>query len=211
VILFADQRYLVIDKPAGLPAHAGRSGGPSVEDFFGTWRRGKAGPWLAHRLDQDTAGCLLIALKKSALLTAQAMFAKGEVQKTYWALVRGVPAAHSGVIDMPLAKVTQARQWRMQPDPAAPPAVTEWRLRGHSFGHAWLELRPKTGRTHQLRAHCAALGHPILGDARYGGGPGALALLARSIHLPLDPPVAATAAPPAHMLALLTDCTYAAQ
>ncbi|OYV35241.1 MAG: RNA pseudouridine synthase [Acidocella sp. 20-61-6] len=197
-----------MDKPAGLPVHPGRAGGPSVEDFFGQWRRGKAGPWLAHRLDQDTAGCLVIALKKSALLAAQAAFAASSVEKTYWAAVRGVPAQAEGVIDLPLAKVTVGRAWKMAPDGAAPPAITHWRVLGQSEGQAWIEFRPKTGRTHQIRAHAAAIGHPIRGDAVYGGGAGALHLLARAIRLPLDPPLTAEAPVPAHMRAALRACGY---
>jgi tRNA pseudouridine32 synthase/23S rRNA pseudouridine746 synthase len=209
-ILCQDNRLLIIDKPAGLPVHPGRAGGPSVEDFFPAWRHGKNGPWAAHRLDQDTAGCLVIALKKSALLAAQAAFAAGTVQKTYWALVRGVPDQASGVIDLSLAKQTAARQWKMVFAPDGQPAVTAWRLRGTGAGFSWLELHPRTGRTHQIRAHCAAIGHPVLGDAVYGGGAGRLMLLAREILLPLEPPVGATAPVPAHMRAGLLECGHAA-
>ncbi len=208
MILFQDSRYLIINKPAGLPVHPGRAGGPSVEDFFPAWRTGRQGPWLAHRLDQDTAGCLVIALKKLALLAAQAAFAKGAAEKTYWAVVRGVPVETEGLIDMPLAKVTKDRAWKMAVDRAAPPAVTAWRLRGRGPGCAWLEFLPRTGRTHQIRAHAAALGHPICGDAIYGGGPGPLHLLARAITLPLDPGVAAEAPVPAHMADLMRACGH---
>jgi len=206
-ILFRDKRFLVIDKPAGLPVHPGRAGGPSVEDFFPAWRLGD-GPWLAHRLDQDTAGCLVIALKKSGLVAAQALFAGGGVEKTYWAVVRGIPGAGSGIVDMPLGKVTCGRAWKMQAQNDAPPAVTEWRLMGQGAGMAWLEFAPKTGRTHQIRAHALAIGHPIVGDAIYGGGAGILHLLAWRISLPLDPPVMAQAPVPAHMREKLGACGY---
>jgi tRNA pseudouridine32 synthase/23S rRNA pseudouridine746 synthase len=206
--IFEDKRFLVIDKPAGLPVHPGRAGGPSVEDFFPDWRRGKNGPWLAHRLDQDTAGCLVIALKKTALLAAQECFAGGQARKTYWAVVRGAPALTSGVIDLALGKVSEGRAWKMAPDKAAPPAVTEWALMGRGDNVSWLEFRPRTGRTHQIRAHAAALGHPIVGDAVYGGGSGALHLLARRILLPLAPDLTAEAPVPAHMAALMKECGY---
>jgi len=209
VILFADKRFLVVDKPAGLPVHPGRAGGPSVEDHFPAWRSGKTGPWLAHRLDQDTAGCLVIALKKSALLAAQACFAEGQAEKTYWAVVRGVPRAASGVIDLPLAKQTTGRAWKMVADQAASPAITNWRVLGQGPNMSVVEFSPKTGRTHQIRAHAAAIGHPILGDAIYGGGPGALQLLARAIRLPLTPPLAAIAPVPAHMAANVKACAVA--
>jgi 23S rRNA-/tRNA-specific pseudouridylate synthase len=198
----------VIDKPAGLPVHPGRAGGGSIEDFFPAWRQGRQGPWLAHRLDQDTAGCLVIALKKSVLIAAQALFAGGGAEKTYWAVVRGVPAQTSGVIDLPLEKITQGRAWKMQPAPKAPPAVTQWRLMGQGGGMAWLAFSPRTGRTHQIRAHAAALGHPVIGDAIYGGGAGALHLLARRILLPLDPPVLAEAPVPPHMREKMKACFH---
>ena len=97
-------------------------------------------------------------------------------------------------------------------DPAGQPASTRWRVLGRADGLSWLELRPPTGRTHQLRAHCAPLGCPILGDARYcGGGEGvAMHLLARAVALPLEPQVAVTAPPPEHMRAALAACGWAA-
>jgi tRNA pseudouridine32 synthase/23S rRNA pseudouridine746 synthase len=210
-ILFRDKRFLVIDKPFGLPVHPGRAGGPSVEGFFPEWRVGRDGPWLAHRLDRDTSGCLLVALKKSALIAAQALFARGAVEKTYWAVVRGAPTAERGVIDLPLGKVMQGRQWKMAPDRGAGAAVTEWEVKGRGDGIAWVEFRPKTGRTHQIRAHAALLGMPIIGDEVYGDGGHKLCLLARRLHLPLDPPVLASANVPAHMIEAMRSCGYAEQ
>jgi tRNA pseudouridine32 synthase / 23S rRNA pseudouridine746 synthase len=93
-------------------------------------------------------------------------------------------------------------------DPAGQAAVTEWRVLGRGDGLTWLEMRPRTGRTHQIRVHCSLLGAAILGDERYGGGGGRLHLLSRSIHVPLDPPVDAVAPPPAHMLAALESCGF---
>ncbi len=207
-VLFRDPRFVVLDKPAGLKVHAGPGGGASVEDLFPALSRRRDGPWLAHRLDADTAGCLVIALRRAALLAAQGAFAAGRAHKTYWAVVRGVPAATGGVIEGALLRRATRAGWHMAIDPAGQTAVTDWRLRGAGAGIAWLELHPRTGRTHQVRAHCAALGHPVLGDPVYGGGDGGLHLLARAIRLDLDPPVAATAPVPAHMCAALADCGW---
>lgn len=200
---------MVLDKPPGLPVHPGPRGGPNVEDWFGVLSRRKDGPWLAHRLDADTSGCLVIALRKAALLAAQAAFASGMARKTYWAVVRGRPTAEDGTVDAPLIRRTTHQGWRMQIDPQGQAAVTEWQLRGTTGALSWLELRPHTGRTHQVRVHCLTLGCPVLGDPVYGGGEaGPLHLLARSICLPLDPPLSAVAPPPPHMRAALRDCGW---
>jgi tRNA pseudouridine32 synthase/23S rRNA pseudouridine746 synthase len=202
-ILWRARGGLVINKPAGLPVHAGRAGGPSVEDFFPLWRVGRNGPWLAHRLDTDTAGCLVVALKKTALLEIQAEFASHRVRKTYWAVVRGVPGRAEGVIDAPLLKVTRGRAWNMAVSPGGQAAVTAWRVLAVGQGQALVEFCPRTGRTHQIRAHAAHIGHPIMGDAVYGGGPGALQLLARGIRLEaLGEVIEAEAPVPAHMRAV---------
>ncbi|MEA2729832.1 MAG: tRNA pseudouridine32 synthase / rRNA pseudouridine746 synthase [Acetobacteraceae bacterium] len=208
-ILFQDQRFVVLDKPAGLPVHAGPSGGRSVEDWFGVLSRRKDGPWLAHRLDADTAGCLVIALRHAPLLAAQAAFASGNVRKTYWAVVQGEVSGDRGTITTPLRRVTSPRGWHMIVDPlAGQSATTDWQVLGRANGSTWMELRPRTGRTHQIRVHCATIGTPIAGDERYGSPGGGLHLLARAIHLPLDPPVDATASPPAHMLGALEQCGF---
>lgn len=206
--LFQDKRVIVINKPAGLPVHASRAGGPNVENFFPLWSKASSGPWLAHRLDRDTAGCLVIALKKSALVAAQALFANGGVTKTYWAIVAGVPGQSEGEIDLPLEKTTIGNHWKMTASATGLPASTSWRLLGSIGAKSWLELHPHTGRTHQIRAHCAAIGHPIIGDPVYGDGKGALCLLARAILLPLDPPVRAIAPVPPHMVQTLKACGW---
>ncbi len=203
VPLFQGRRFVVVNKAAGLASHAGPRGGASVEDWFPLLSRRKDGPWLAHRLDADTAGCLVVALRRAALIEAQAAFAEGRVRKTYWAVVQGGPAEEWGLVDLPLQKQSGPGGWRMVGDAAGQAARTEWRVRGRAEGLAWLELHPRTGRTHQVRAHCAALGCPLVGDAVYGGGAGRLHLLARAVEVPVDPPVRATAPVPPHMRAAL--------
>ena len=198
-VLFRSEGLVVLDKPAGLPVHAGPRGGASVEDWFPQLSRRRTGPWLAHRLDADTAGCLVVALRKAALGEAQALFARGAVRKVYWAVVSGGPQGASGVLDAPLLKQSRPGSWRMVVDPAGQPARTVWRVLGRGGGRSWLELMPQTGRTHQVRVHCAQLGCPLVGDPVYGAGDGQLQLLARAITLPMAVPVSAEAPPPAHM------------
>ncbi len=201
---------LILDKPAGIPVHAGPRGGPSIEDWLPALAFGKRRlPQPAHRLDQDTAGCLVLGRTKPALAALGALFAEGRVRKAYWAVVRGGPAGEAGEVDAPLLKHSTARDgWWMAVDPAGQPARTGWRVMGRGPGITWLELAPRTGRTHQIRVHCAHLGCPILGDGRYGGGEGRMHLLARAIALPLELPVAATAPVPAHMRGALEACGW---
>ncbi len=214
-ILFQDRRFVVLNKPPGLAVHPGPRGGASVEDCFpelsrrpGLSRR-KDGPWLAHRLDADTAGCLVVALRKTALVQAQREFAAGQAHKTYWAVVRGGPEADSGTIVEKLLRRSDKSGWRMVVDAAGQTAETGWEICGRGPGITWVAFHPITGRTHQIRVHAAHLGWPILGDAVYGASTAdKLHLLARSIRLDLDPPVAAEAPPPAHMLAALRRCGF---
>lgn len=209
-VLFRDDRFVVLDKPAGLPVHPGRRGGASVEDVFPLLSRRRDGPWLAHRLDRDTSGCLVIALRRSALIAAQAEFASGRARKTYWAIVRGAPCGVQGRIVNRLRKISAREGWRMLAGEIGQPAVTDWRLLGRGDGISWLELAPRTGRTHQIRVHCAELGCPVLGDPVYGAEAGPLHLLAQAIVVDLDPPLTATAPSPAHMRAALAACGWSA-
>lgn len=204
-ILFQSDTALVIDKPAGLAVHRGPAGGPSLEDHLEALRMGKRHlPQPVHRLDQDTAGCLVLGRTKPALAELGGYFAGGQARKTYWAVLTGELPGESGEVTAPLLKTSTARDgWRMVVDARGQAARTLWRVRGRAEGMSWVEFRPLTGRTHQLRAHAAHLGHPILGDVRYGGGTGAMQLLARRIRLP---GIDATAPVPEHMRREIAAC-----
>jgi RluA family pseudouridine synthase len=211
-LLLRTESVLILDKPAGLPVHATRPGVPSLHAWLPALRLGKRyDPQPAHRLDADTAGCLALGRTRPALAALGRLFAERQVVKTYWAVVRGTPMADAGTIDAPIAKTSTARTgWRMVVRADGQPAQTGWRLLGRGDGIAWLELTPETGRTHQLRLHCAYAGWPILGDPLYGTGAGSgrLHLLARHLRLPLAPALAATAAPPPHMHVALAACGW---
>jgi len=206
-LLHRDALMLILDKPAGLPVHAGPKGGPNLVAFLDQLRFGlPRSPELAHRLDKDTSGCLVLGRHPQALRNLGELFAAGKVEKTYWAVVEGGPEADEGRIDMALAKRSPERGWWMKPDPAGLPSQTDFRVLGRSGGLAWLALKPLTGRTHQLRVHCASSGFPIVGDEVYGsaprfGGP-ILHLHARGVSVPIlpkKPPVLAQAPAPGHM------------
>jgi RluA family pseudouridine synthase len=211
-ILHRDEAVLVIDKPAGVPTHRGPRARASVEDWLEAWRFGKRHrPEPAHRLDADTAGCLVLGRTKPALAALGRAFAEGRVAKTYWAVVQGDPAGEEGVIDLALAKTsTREGGWRMRLDPAGQRTETAWRVLGRGGGLSWLSLSPRTGRTHQLRVHCAALGCPIIGDALYGtAAMEGLHLLARTVTIPGwdgREAVTVTAPVPPHMRAALAAC-----
>jgi tRNA pseudouridine32 synthase/23S rRNA pseudouridine746 synthase len=216
-VLYRDGLMLIVDKPAGLPVHQGPKGGANLEDLLDALRFGlPQRPALAHRLDKDTSGCLVLGRHRQALQRLGRLFAAGRVDKTYWAVVEGAPPEERGRIELPLARRSaDPRSWWMKVDPEGLPALTDFSVLGRTADLAWLELRPQTGRTHQLRVHLAALHCPILGDTVYGARaqPVALHLHARSIAVPLypkRPAIAATAPPPEHMLAALQACGWAA-
>jgi tRNA pseudouridine32 synthase / 23S rRNA pseudouridine746 synthase len=224
-LLYRDGLMLVLDKPAGIAVHKGPKGGASLEDDFDALRFGlPRKPALAHRLDRETAGCLVLGRHHKALEKLGLLFKQGKIGKTYWAIVEGGPQELQGLIDLPLGRLDATRGWWMKVDSAGQPSQTRWAVagRGEIDGRAiaWLELEPLTGRTHQLRVHCAAKGWPIVGDSVYGSAlrensaasaPG-LQLLARRISIPIAkarPPIVVEAPAPAHMLGLLGICGFA--
>jgi len=280
-VLYRDGLMLIVDKPAGLPVHRGPKGGVSLEDYFDALRFGlPRPPALAHRLDKDTSGCLVLGRHRKALAHLGLLFKHGKVGKTYWAVVEGGPDADEGTVELSLGRLDERRGWWMKPDANGLPSVTTWKVLGRSarasgpeggdsraaappyapphaaesrvaVRHAapppphpglpaavppspfrggrsntdgqpadrtpltWLALTPVTGRTHQLRVHCAASGWPIVGDNIYGTaqrftGPPQL-LHAREVVVPISKnkaPVRVTAQVPTHMRDWLRACGW---
>ena len=219
-LLYRDGLMLIINKPAGLAVHKGPKGGASLEDYFDVLRFGLPRmPALAHRLDRETSGCLVLGRHRKALAALGKLFKNGKVGKTYWAVVEGGPREDAGEIDIPLGKRDESRGWWMKPDPKGAPAVTTWKVMGRGGALTWLALEPVTGRTHQLRVHCAERGFPIVGDPIYGsaprnsvsaGGP-ALHLHAREVVVPISKnkdAVIVTAPVPPHMRERLAQCGW---
>jgi tRNA pseudouridine32 synthase/23S rRNA pseudouridine746 synthase/23S rRNA pseudouridine1911/1915/1917 synthase len=217
-VLYRDGLMLVIDKPPGLPVHAGPSGGDNLERYFPWLRFGlPRPPALAHRLDRDTSGCLVLGRHPKALRKLGKLFQEGKVEKSYWAVARRSPPQAEGRVDRPLKKLTtRDGGWHMVIAEDGQHAVTDYRVLGTAAdGTCWIECFPRTGRTHQIRVHLASLGAPILGDAQYGDPvqerPLMLHLYSRAIVLPLYPkrdPIRVAAEPPPHMRAALTACGW---
>jgi tRNA pseudouridine32 synthase/23S rRNA pseudouridine746 synthase len=220
-LLHRDGLMLVINKPAGIPVHRGPKGGENLEAYFDALRFGlPRNPALAHRLDRDTSGCLVLGRHRKALQRLMQLFKQGRVEKTYWAVVEGDPASDEGEIDLPLGRLDADRGWWMKVDPLGLPSQTRWSVLGRGVSPegkplAFIELEPLTGRTHQLRVHSAAMGWAILGDRVYGNckahGAPPLHLHARRIVVPIDkhkPPTSVEAPVPEHMKVALRACAW---
>src|ERR1700750_1331764 len=136
-LLYRDGLMLVLDKPAGFAVHKGPKGGESLEDHFDALRFGvPRRPALAHRLDRDTSGCLVLGRHRKALAALGRLFKSGRIGKSYWAVVAGGPAREEGRIELPLGRKDATRGWWMKHDPAGRPAVTTWKVMGQTQGGA---------------------------------------------------------------------------
>ncbi len=189
LVVFIDGESIVIDKPVGLPVNTPRKGGLSVEVQLPTLCFGfQRPPFIVHRLDQDTSGCLLLARNPKAQKRFNAAFEAGTVEKTYVAVLEGAPDGEAGVIDLPIAKVSSAQYgWHMVADAQGKAATTNWRVLDRKDALTLVEFKPETGRTHQLRVHAlSGLGLPILGDPLYGNGRGSMMLHASHLLVPRD-------------------------
>jgi 23S rRNA pseudouridine1911/1915/1917 synthase len=170
-IVYQDDELLVIDKPAALAVHAGSGtvGQATVADFarLHTSDPDAERPGIVHRLDLDTSGLMIIAKTPEAKQALQQSFANRSVKKTYQALVVGAPDRDEAVIRLPLER-DPAHPMRRAVVPGGRDAVTRYHSVAHFPGYTQIEATPETGRTHQLRVHFAAIGHPIAGDTTYG-------------------------------------------
>ncbi|MEP3067892.1 MAG: RNA pseudouridine synthase [Parvibaculum sp.] len=211
-VVHRDGLILVIDKPAGLPVHQGPGGGDNLEAYFKHLTYGiQHVPALGHRLDRDTSGCLVLGRNPKGLKKLGKLFREGLVEKTYWAIANGVPKEPEGRIELPLRKISSKdKGWRMVVDRKdGQQSMTDYRVVSTADGISFIECFPRTGRTHQIRVHLAAIGCPIVGDPIYGkttDGNEPLQLHSRALRLPMQeskPPVYAKAPPPAHIAAYL--------
>lgn len=173
-VVYEDECLLAVDKPAGMVVHpaAGHTGGtlvnallayhPQLADVGGPGRAG-----VVHRLDKDTSGLLLVAKVPEAHAALQRQFKRRQVRKTYLALVEGEVQPREGVIEVPVGRDQRQRK-QMAAMRSGRPAVTQYRAVEYFRGYTLLEVRPHTGRTHQIRVHLAWLGYPVVGDRVYG-------------------------------------------
>jgi 23S rRNA pseudouridine1911/1915/1917 synthase len=169
--VFADERLAVIDKPAGLVVHpAPGHRGETLVDLLGDLPAGGEAerPGIVHRLDKDTSGLMIVARDEEAHAELSRMIAAREVERVYLALIEGRPRSRSGTIDAPLGRDHRAPERRAVHGRGARPARTHFRVLETLPADTLIEVRLETGRTHQIRAHFAAIGHPVAGDPRYG-------------------------------------------
>ena len=208
-VLFADRDLIAIDKPAGLLAvgAAGETRRHALALLRSQLsRRGhEVRLWPVHRIDRDTSGVLLFATSREMREAVMARW--DEAEKTYWAIVEGVPSPPRGTIDQPLRLDDEEYRVHVGPHPAAKPAVTHYATERTAAGRSLVRVRLETGRQHQIRAHLAWLGCPVVGDPRYGTAGARLGLHALRltiVHPGTGRPLTFAAPVPADFWALLS-------
>jgi 23S rRNA pseudouridine955/2504/2580 synthase len=188
MVIFEDEHAFVVNKPPGLATQGGTKTTRHLDGMLdalvpeGSEQR----PRLVHRLDKDTSGAVLLARTPGSAAYFSKHFATRKARKIYWALVMGVPDISDGIIELPLAKQPGTGGEKMHVDEEnGQPSKTRYRVIERAGNRAaWVELQPYTGRTHQLRVHMAAIGHPIVGDGKYGSKEAFLTgSISRKMHL----------------------------
>jgi 23S rRNA pseudouridine955/2504/2580 synthase len=168
-LIYEDADLLVLNKPAGIAVHGGSGVDVGVIEAL-RGRSGEARLALAHRIDRDTSGILLLARRRSALVELHAAFREGRVRKTYDVLVHGHWPRRQRTVQVPLHRFLAGGERRVKVDLAqGKPARTDFELHDARHAASWIRAFPHTGRTHQIRVHCASLGHPVVGDVKYAG------------------------------------------
>ncbi len=187
MVIHRDDQAIVINKPPGLATQGGTKTDEHVDKLLDALTFDLEGrPKLVHRLDKDTSGALLLARTSRAAAHFAKSFSSRTARKVYWALVMGVPSIADGMIELPLAKQPGTGGEKMHVDTEEGlPSRSRYRVIERAGNRAaWVELQPYTGRTHQLRVHMAAIGHPIVGDGKYGGKDAFLSgTISRKMHL----------------------------
>ncbi|HKX77039.1 MAG TPA: RluA family pseudouridine synthase [Novosphingobium sp.] len=186
MVLTQDRAAIVLNKPPGLATQGGSGTHEHVDGLLDAFAGTGPRPRLVHRLDKDTSGVLLIARTPGSAAFFSRRFSGRTARKIYWALVVGVPSIADGLIELPMSKQPGTGGEKMHVDEEhGQPAKTRYRVLDRAGNRsAWVELQPLTGRTHQLRVHMAAIGHPIVGDGKYGGQEAFLSgSISRKMHL----------------------------
>jgi 23S rRNA pseudouridine955/2504/2580 synthase len=188
IVIHRDAQAIVVNKPPGLATQGGTKTRTHLDGLLdGLADEAGQRPKLVHRLDKDTSGVLLLARTARAAAFFSKAFSGRTARKVYWAIVVGVPEVKDGYIDLPLAKQpgTGGEKMHVEEGEAGLPSRTRYRVIERAGNRAaWVELQPLTGRTHQLRVHMAAIGHPVVGDGKYGGQEAFLTgAISRKLHL----------------------------
>jgi 23S rRNA pseudouridine955/2504/2580 synthase len=187
MVIHRDRSAIVLNKPPGLATQGGSGTFEHVDGLLDAYAQDGPRPRLVHRLDKDTSGVLLVAATPGSAAYFSRRFSGRSARKIYWALVVGIPDIKDGLIELPLSKQPGTGGEKMMVDESGEgqPARTRYRVLDRAGNSAaWVELQPLTGRTHQLRVHMAAIGHPIVGDGKYGGQAAFLTgSISRKMHL----------------------------
>jgi 23S rRNA pseudouridine955/2504/2580 synthase len=187
MVLHEDAQAFVLNKPPGLATQGGTKTVQHLDGLLDGLGDERGRPKLVHRLDKDTSGALLVARTARAAAAFSKSFSSRTARKVYWAVVVGVPKVEDGLIDLPLAKQpgTGGEKMHVDESDSGLPSRTRYRVIERAGNRAaWVELQPLTGRTHQLRVHMAAIGHPIVGDGKYAGQDAFLTgSISRKLHL----------------------------